>query len=723
MKNFLYIFIFLNYFSFAQSVKVVPVDSTYYFIKQANTFTHKNNFKNSLFFAQKAIDYASTMQSSKSKSDAYATMGYIYYKINKTLDAIPVLEKSIANFDKNLPIANQASVYYLIGMCHIDNNQPQNAENYFEKAQKIYQQINNPGALVLLNLQKGIVCSAKGKIQEARNIFLDIIFKSENVDDLYKTKSEALYQIGNIEFRLKKYILAINYLNRSLAANNNDIEQKCKILLVLSNGYEKIGDINKSFDALKKHLACQENINNVKYSKIVADDYNQFKENERIKEINQIDKILKEKEKSTKFARLISILAIALISILSLLSLSLYKNSIIRNKNNDLLKAKNNELFIAKNNAEKAMKARSDFLSTVSHELRTPLNAINGLTHLLIEENPKQEQIEYLNSLKFSGNYLLTFINEILEANRIDANKIEVENINFNLIELTENILNSLKEIATKNNNIYDVFIDKNIPEKLIGDPIKLSQILINLVNNSLKFTTNGFVKIALKQLENDNEYCVINFRISDTGIGINQEQLTSIFDSFSQGSIEINRKYGGTGLGLTIVKNLVEVLGGEINVKSQIDKGSEFYFNLKFKINNEPKVEKIVIKANHDVMMGKKILLVEDNKINQMITKKMLENKQIICEIVENGEEAIKKVKSNSYDLVLMDVHLPGINGTIATQEIRLFDKKTPIIALTAISLNENKDNLMAFGMNEVITKPFNPEHFYDVISEFISS
>ena len=261
--------------------------------------------------------------------------------------------------------------------------------------------------------------------------------------------------------------------------------------------------------------------------------------------------------------------------------------------------------------------------------------------------------------------------------------------------------------------------IDENIPDFLIGDPTKLSQIFLNLINNALKFTKNGEVKVILNSTETNEEFTAIHFEVIDTGIGIPEEKIESVFDSFSQGSIEINRKYGGTGLGLTIVKKLVHLLGGKIKVESKVGKGSSFKFDLSFKIGTDEKIVEKVSNYDESILYDKKVLLIEDNKINQMITKKMVENKRMFCEVIDNGEDAIEAVKNNKYDLVLMDVHLPGINGTIATQTIRTFDKKTLIIALTAISLNENREILLSYGMNDVITKPFNPDEFYKIIAQ----
>lgn len=422
-------------------------------------------------------------------------------------------------------------------------------------------------------------------------------------------------------------------------------------------------------------------------------------------------------------SKLINILAVALVSILSLLSISLYKNNLFRIKSNQLLLEKNKELELAKEKAEKASKARSEFLSTVSHELRTPLNAINGITHLLIEENPKDSQVNYLNSLQFSGNYLLHFINDILEINRIDSENVPIERINTDLKSQLQNIQKSFKEIAETNNNTFILDIDESIPNSLIYDPTKLAQIFLNLVNNSLKFTRNGFVKLSAKLGEVNDNNLMISFKIADNGIGIPDDKQETIFDSFSQGSIEINRKYGGTGLGLAIVKKLIELLNGTIYLNSKVGLGTTFSFEIPFEMAEEVPIPKPIIEYDEKKLNSKKILLVEDNKINQMITKKMLENKGIFCDIVDNGEAAIEFLQSDhNYDLVLMDVHLPGINGTVATQKIREFNNLTPIIALTAISLNENREMLLSFGMTDVITKPFEPVKFYKTISEYIS-
>lgn len=721
MKLWLVLIVLLSQMSFSQKKKAESNDSVDYYLQLAAFNSRINNYKNSLDYSQKAIDFSKRNKDLKGQANSLAALGRFYFELKKYDDAIENFNRSLEIYNKFKPTSEQAFAYYNLGLCHMEREDYSQAENNFNKAKSIYESIKIPDAIELLNLQKGIVYHAKGKNREAASIFGGLIAKPDT-EDFYKIKAEALYHMGMIEFEKNRNNLALSYLKMALELNEKDrnIDLKSKLYKGISSVYENLTDESSALFFLKKHLELNDTIVQLTQERLGADDYNKFKENEALKDIQQLKKANEQQKDNARFQKVISILAIALISILSLLSLSLYKNNIIRNQSNVMLKEKNQELQLAKDKAEKASKARAEFLSTVSHELRTPLNAINGITHLMLEENPKKSQLQYLESLKFSGNYLLTFINEILEINRIESNNVQAEAINFNLKLLLENIQNSLKEMAIANHNKYVVEIDPEIPDNLLGDPTKLSQIFINLINNALKFTHNGQVTVIAKVEDKDEEKISISFKVIDTGIGIPEDKQETIFDSFSQGSIEINRKYGGTGLGLNIVKKLVDILGGRIAVESKVGLGSTFSVWVDLKRGCELPLEQNT-DYDESVFINKKVLLIEDNKINQMITKKMLENKQILVEIIDNGEDAIEAVKNNYYDLVLMDVHLPGINGTIATQTIRTFDTHTRIIALTAISLNENREMLLSYGMNDVVTKPFDPNTFYRVIAQNI--
>ena len=692
-------------------------DSVSSYLELATFYNKTNEYNLAIAYAQKAFDYAKSMRNPKKMAQSYAAMGAIYFEINKFEEAAKQYTKCLEIADAYPASNDQAYSYFQLALCQIELKQYLNAELNLENAKNIYRFLRISDAITLVQLQMGIVKEAKGDFEAAKLVFNQLILQEGKKDPLSIT-STALYHLGNIELQNFRYRLALYYLNKAEKTNgNNNLILRTKILLALSKAYEKSIDMPQAYANLKLHMQLEDSLINQNRRKFGPRDFDQFQENERLKTIEKLDKENKAQQKASRVANIIIILSIAFILILSLLSISLYKNNLIRKKSNVLLEDKNQELELAKTKAEKANKARADFLSTVSHELRTPLNAINGITHLLLEEHPKASQLDYLNSLKFSGNYLLTFINEILEINRIESEAIEVEQLSFNLKELTENLKNSLKELAIINNNRFSIQLDPAMPNQVVSDPTKLSQILLNLINNALKFTKNGEVQVTTKVLDKAGDIINIEFKVADTGIGIPEDKLESVFDSFSQGSIEINRKYGGTGLGLSIVKRLIEILGGSISLESQVGNGSTFTVVLPFRLSNEDDILQNQFTYNDQVFKNKKVLLIEDNKINQMITKKMVENKAMICEVIDNGEDAIQSVKNNRYDLVLMDVHLPGINGTIATQTIRTFDTQTKIIALTAISLNENREMLLSFGMNDVITKPFNPEEFYHII------
>jgi len=422
------------------------------------------------------------------------------------------------------------------------------------------------------------------------------------------------------------------------------------------------------------------------------------------------------KRDPTRLGRLTTILSIALITILSLLTLSLYKNNNLRAKANELLQQKNTELILAKESAERASEAKAQFLSTITHELRTPLYAVTGLTHLLLEESPTPNQKEHLNSLKFSGEYLLSLINNILDLNKLEANKVEIENTSFNLQKRINDVLIALSKSAKDKNNTLHYEFDKSIPKKLKGDPLKISQILINLIGNSIKFTHNGDIWIRVAKIKESEDRLTLNFQIQDQGVGISDKKQKNIFENFTQGSIQINRKFGGTGLGLSIVKNLLILMNSEIHLESELGKGSKFYFDLEFQVYHDTDQNYIEGSKHIDyaIMKNKHVLVVEDNKINQLITRKILEKNKIICDVADNGMSAVKKTKENNFDLILMDIHMPGISGIEATKRIREFDVRTPVVALTAIALDDNLDEFYSNGFNDIIPKPYKTEEFF---------
>ena len=694
------------------------IDSSYYYAETALRFKEIKVYEKALENANKSILFAQKKLNNASLANGYYTLGLVYLDLKKNDNAIEKFIRAVSVYNTLEPSTKLALSYFNLGVCYLNKDNNIKAETYFSKANSVYDNIELPDAKFVMQIEKAKLYIKKNNLNIAEANLSELL-NSKQTKEIEKNESEIFHQLGVIKNKQKNFNDALNYLNKayklSLPEKNTCLQLRTTYLL--SEVYDAMALTNNSLIYLKKHLRIKDSLEAIDEQKNQHLINEQVKVDDLMRSMEKLDKDKKSQEKAGQFSKLINILSIALITILSLLSLSLYKNNIIRNKSNELLREKNNELEIAKERIEKASKARSEFLSTVSHELRTPLNAINGISHLLLDENPKESQIEYLKSLKFSGNYLLTYINEILEINRIESNNIELDLINFNFRELVNNIYNSLKELAGQNENQFKMEIDPNIPDFLIGDPTKMSQVFINLINNALKFTKKGQVTFVAQLVSNQNNHSTIHFEVRDTGIGIPENKLDEIFESFSQGSVEINRKYGGTGLGLTIVKRLVSLMKGDIKVTSTVGEGSQFFFDLVLENGSTELIKAPEKELDDTVFVGKKVLLVEDNKINQMITKKILEKKQMLVAICETGEDAIDMMRNNHYDITLMDVHLPGINGTLATEEIRKFNDYTPIIALTAISLNENREMLMSFGMNDVITKPFNPDVFYKII------
>ena len=382
----------------------------------------------------------------------------------------------------------------------------------------------------------------------------------------------------------------------------------------------------------------------------------------------------------------------------------------------ELLQKKNKEYLLAKQESDRLSKTKIKFFSTVSHELRTPLYGVIGLTSILMEDKSLKSHEKDLKALKFSADYLLALINDVLQINKLESENLESEFTSFNLKELINTIISSFEYICKQNNNDVSVNVDENIPPLIRGNSVRLSQVLMNLIGNACKFTENGTITItAIKEGIKGNN-ASIKFTIADTGIGIPLDKQETIFEEFSQGS-SLNYNYQGTGLGLPIVKRLLELSSSEIYLESEPGKGSSFWFTLSFEIIKDIKEEVSAGILDVTVLENKRILIVEDNKINQMVTKKILEKNHVICDLAENGQQAVDKVKNNHYDLVLMDINMPIKNGMEATKEIRTFNKNIPIIALTAVEIDELRHKIFDSGMNDVIVKPYDMKLFIQTI------
>jgi PAS domain S-box-containing protein len=368
--------------------------------------------------------------------------------------------------------------------------------------------------------------------------------------------------------------------------------------------------------------------------------------------------------------------------------------------------------------AEDAVKSKQLFLSNMSHEIRTPMNAIIGFTKVVLKTDLTSKQKEYLSAIKISGDALIVLINDILDLAKVDAGKMTFEQTPFRMSASIAAMLHLFEtKIQEKNLELIKDY-DNNIPDVLVGDPVRLHQIILNLVSNAVKFTSKGKITVSIKMLKEDTEKVTIEFSISDTGIGIAKEKRGNIFENFQQATSGTARLYGGTGLGLAIVKQLIEPQGGMLHVESELEKGSTFSFILNFKKTKEKPVEEIEEISLDENIKAIKVLVVEDMELNQLLMKTILDDFGFEREIAANGNIAIEKLQRKTYDIVLMDLQMPIMNGFDATEYIRKkLNSKIPIIALTADVTTVDLEKCKAVGMNDYIPKPVDEKLLYNKI------
>lgn len=395
----------------------------------------------------------------------------------------------------------------------------------------------------------------------------------------------------------------------------------------------------------------------------------------------------------------------------------------IANRTQKLLE-REQDLLKAKEEAEKSSHAKAEFLSIMSHEIRTPMNAVVNLTNYLLEDAPTEKQVENLNILKFSANNLLAIINDVLDFNKIESGKVEFEAIEFDLLSLLDSIHYGMSTNAREKGIHFFLDAEVNLSQLLIGDPNRLTQILNNLVSNAIKFTEEGQVKMTLSVEKETEKSITLRFDIKDTGIGISEEEKKYIFNMFTQAASDTTRKYGGTGLGLAITKRLLQLQDSDIELTSERGKGSVFSFVLNFGKGALLSKERILGAPKEQLgkaLKGAKILAVEDNMVNVLVVKKFLEKWGIDFTHAGDGIEALEKIKEQHFDLILMDIHMPNMDGYAATKIIR--EKKDghyesiPIIALTASALMDNKGRIYEAGMNDIVVKPFQPAELYKML------
>ncbi|MEM7185041.1 MAG: response regulator [Bacteroidota bacterium] len=687
-------------------------------VDSSNAFYFEGKYKKSLEVNISLLKKALSANDTYNIHRGYRLLGYDYLALNDTVPAMDSFEKSerfaiLSENDTAMATLNMDKANLL---AILESNYPAALE-YHTKSIRLFKRIKD--SVGLANAHYNTILTAM-EAEDYSKAFLHLIKAKE----LREYGSHPSYSVGvenlfaEYYFTKENYKMADIYLTRAIKE-----AKKIGLTVELQDAYglysESLYKQEKYAEAYQVRLNYEEYFEQNVESTTTAEVETllaKFQIAEYRKDVlaAELDNKLQSEKVANQKRLNIILTGIAICAVLLFLGI-LYAFR-RRKKLVQLLKIKNHEYLAAKRESERLAKAKGKFFSTVSHELRTPLYGVIGLSTILLEDKALKSHVKDLRSLKFSADYLLALINNVLQINKIDSNTVEDDSNVFNLRELFESIAASFEYMRLQNNNKIHLRVSDEVPHLLRGNSIRLSQILMNLVGNACKFTEDGHIFIRARPAGFNNGMVSIAFSVEDTGMGIAKEKFAEIFDEFSQLE-SINYTYQGTGLGLPIVKKLLALSNSEISVESELDKGTCFSFDLSYEVSQE--LEKPQQTQVLDVVSleGKKILITEDNRINQTVTKKILEKNGVICSIAENGVEAVEAVDRESFDLILMDLNMPVKNGFDATREIRTMDNTTPILALTAVEIEEVRNEIYAAGMNDIILKPYDVNMFVQII------
>lgn len=643
-----------------------------------------SEFDKAIFYYNKGLAYANKTNNNSIKNYLNNNLGNMYcFEKKQYKKGIEYYKKSLEYSNKEADTAQMVFTKLNIAWAYFDIGDFDNGTAYLDFVNTHHSKFGDESIVVVLNMLNGMYFAHKGQNIKADNYF------SKAIQSGKKEGSKSDLSYAHQEY--SKFLL-------------------------------KRGDYKKAYENLDSYNKITEELYNEEKLKKAGIAGLHLELDEYKREVDKIETEKKIQAQSLKQSRIIVVLFILALMVLLMLLYSLYKNYRFKKKVNGELTLANEELLIAKEKAEEASQLKTQFVSTMSHELRTPLYGVIGITNMLLDEHKELANSPHLSSLKFSARYLLSLVNDILHINKIEENRIVLESLTFNVLDEIEMVKNSLSFIAQGNNDKISIKVDSAIPEYLIGDKLRFSQILMNLVSNALKFTKNGEVKVAADLVKVEGKSHYIEFQVEDNGIGIAEADQDKIFEKFVQVGRNEN-DYQGTGLGLAIVKRLLTLFKSDIALESKVGEGTKFKFTIAF--DHDPaKTNEIINNIKVDLSSSQifRILVVEDNKINQTVTKRIIQKNNCSCMIVDDGFQAIDILGKEAFDVVLMDINMPVINGFETTRKIRQNGVKTPIIALTAFAKDEIIEEAISAGMNDIMVKPFEPIKLFKVIADQIN-
>ncbi len=690
---------------------------------KADKYLTEFKFKESLLYSREALKQAIQIKDDYLVATAYNTIAGNYDELFEDDKAIEIYKKALTYAKRT---GNDSIIGWinnnLGNMYFFEKHQYQTGIDYYKKSLESAAKTADTAKLVLTHLNLALAYS---ETKQFKNGLPHLQFLNA-YHDKYGDANTASFQLmlnAIYTAQIGQHAKAESYFARAIKqakADKNDIDlsyvyQDYSKFLKSRGRYKEAYDYYTRYDSIKEIVYNADKIQtgDAEGVNLEIDEYKRA--------LARIDAEKEMQALRFKKSQIIQILLIVVSLVMLVWLYTLYRNYSFKKKINLELTAANEELAGAKEKAEEASRLKSQFVSTISHELRTPLYGVIGITNMILDEHRELAGSTHLNSLKFSAKYLLSLVNDILQINKIEENRLTLESLTFNISDEINTIMNSLQFITVKNNNVVMAEIDTDIPEFVIGDKIRFSQIIMNLVSNALKFTTNGEVIITanLERVEGKINY--IHFSVRDTGIGIAQADQDKIFEKF----VQIERKkddYQGTGLGLSIVKRLIEAFGSEIKIESKENEGSAFSFTIGFEVDPE-KSAQIVNNIEVDLTSGQifNILVVEDNKINQVVTKKIIESNNYRCQVADDGYAALDMLTRQQFDLILMDINMPGINGFETSRKIRELGLDTPIVALTAFEKAEIAEEALSAGISDIIIKPFEPVKLFSIIANLI--